>query len=263
MSMQRFRPGPLAVSAGRSVCMSALLAAAFVAGGSASAQTSANGEHPDFNGVWFPAGRRSTEPDPLPFTPAAQALVEQYAADFETNDDPGRFCIWPGVPRSYWGAPFAVEIFHRPQDVTVYYEGYAMYRKIYMADHNPPEPILPTAMGHSVAHWEGDTLVIETTNLRVYPYMNRMPTTSEAHVSERWWIEQREEDGVVNKYLIAEAVLTDPKLYTEPVHIRGQVAYRPDLYVLEYGCSQTLWEEYLQERDLSLPDVDALPAGGE
>jgi len=37
-----------------------------------------------------------------------------------------------------------------------------MYRKIYMADHNPPKPVLPSAMGLSVAHWEDDTLVVET-----------------------------------------------------------------------------------------------------
>lgn len=41
-----------------------------------------------------------------------------------------------------------------------------MYRKIYTADEDPPEPILHSAMGHSIARWEGETLVVETTHLR-------------------------------------------------------------------------------------------------
>jgi len=213
----------------------------------------------DFSGLYFPAGFGRRRPNPLPFTPEAQALADQYMQDFEVNDDPGRYCIWPGMPRAPWGAPFAIEVIHRPQDLTIYWEGYAMYRKVYMADHNPPEAILPSAMGHSIAHWEGDVLVIETDHLKTYPYMNRFPTTADAHVTERMWLEEREDDGVKHKYLIDEVTTVDPKLYTEPVVVSAEAQYRPDLQILEYECSVTLWEDYLQQRGLTLPDVDALP----
>jgi hypothetical protein len=167
------------------------------------------------------------------------------------------------MPRAPWGAPFSIEIFHRPQDVTIYWEGYGMYRKIYMADHNPPEALVPSAMGHSIAHWEGDTLVIETTDLKPYPYMTRLPTTSDAHVVERMRLEEREEQGEMRKYLVDEITLTDPKLYTEPVRIRAEAVLRPDLQLLEYTCTDTLWDNYLIERGLTLPDVDALPNAAE
>jgi hypothetical protein len=214
---------------------------------------------PDFTGVWFPRGFSRRTPNPLPFTPGARALADEFNAQFTKFDDPGRYCIWPGMPRVIWGAPFAIEIFHRDQDVTIYWEGYGMYRKIYMADHNPPEPILPTAMGHSVGHWEGDTLVVETTHLRPYPYMDDLPTTSDARLIERYRLEERQEDGETYTHLVADVTLTDPKIYTEPVKIVGEIRRRPDLYVLEYSCSVTLWEEYLEERGLTPPDVDALP----
>jgi hypothetical protein len=223
----------------------------------AGAQSGGDGR-PDFSGVWFPAGRAERTPAELPFTPAAAALVEQYEADFEIEDDPGRFCIWPGMPRAPWGAPFAIEVFHRDQDLTIYWEGYGMFRKIYMADHDPPEAILPTAMGHSIGHWEGDTLVIETTDLRPYPYMNRLPTTSDAHVVERMRLEQRDEDGEMRTYLIDDITVTDPKLYTEPLLLHAEAELRPDLTILEYTCSITLWEDYLESRGLELPDVDGL-----
>ena len=134
-----------------------------------------------------------------------------------------------------------------------------MYRKVYMANQNPPEAILPTAMGHSLARWEDDTLVIETTNLKVYPYMSRFPTTSDAHVVERMRLEEREVDGEMQTYLVDDITITDPKLYTEPVLSHAEAIYRPDLQMLEYTCSVSLWEEYLLEHDLTLPDIDGLP----
>jgi hypothetical protein len=134
-----------------------------------------------------------------------------------------------------------------------------MYRKIYMADHNPPEALLPSAMGHAVAHWEGDTLVIETTSLKPYPYMTRLPNTSDAHILERMKLEEREKDGRKQKFLIDDITLTDPKLYTQPVQIHAEAELRPDLQVLEYTCTDTLWDDYLQQRGLTLPDLDALP----
>jgi hypothetical protein len=171
-------------------------------------------QHPDFSGLYFPAGRQQDPQRPV-YTPAAAAALAEYEKAFQLDDDPGRYCQWPGMPRAIWGAPFTVEIQQRPQDITIYWEGYGMYRKIYMADHDPPEAILPSAMGHSVAHWEGDTLVVETTNLKQYPYMTRQATSSSAHVVER---------------------------------IR-----------LEYTCTDALWDEYLSERGLTLPDLDSFP----
>jgi hypothetical protein len=219
----------------------------------------------DFSGVYFPApgtGRQRL-PTPLPFTPAAKALADAYAEQFRTADDRGLYCIWPGMPRAPWGAPFAIEVFHRPQDLTIFWEGYGMYRKVFMADHDPPEAILPSAMGHSIARWEDDVLVIETTHLKPYPYMSAFPTTSHAHLVERMWLEERVEEGQTRKYLVDELVITDPKLYTEPIRTRAEAVYRPDLTILEYTCTGSLWEAYLEERGLVLPDVDALPDPGD
>lgn len=217
------------------------------------------GAHPDFSGLWFPGGGRSQTPQPAPYTDAAKALLTAYEKSFTLDDDPGRYCMWPGMPRAVWGAPFTVEIQQRPQDVTIFWEGYGMYRKIYMADHNPPEAILPSAMGHSIAHWEGATLVVETTSLKPYPYMTRMATSSDAHVVERLHLEERDVNGARSQFLVNELVLTDPKVYKEPIRIMATLQLRPDLQLLEYTCSDTLWEEYLGERGLTLPDMDALP----
>jgi hypothetical protein len=237
-------------------------ALALCSAGALSAQPAHEAAHPDFSGLYFPAGGRSQTPRELPYNEAAKKLVAEYEGKFTLDDDPGRYCIWPGMPRAIWGAPFTVEINQRAQDISIYWEGYGMYRKIYMADHNPPKPVLPSAMGHSVAHWEGDALVIETTNLKPYPYMTRMATSSAARVVERLHMEERPaRDGKPAKFLVNELTLTDPKVYTEPVKVTASLQLRPDLSLIEYTCTDTLWDEYLTERGLALPDLDALPGG--
>jgi hypothetical protein len=240
-----------------------LLAIAAVCGlpGSGWGQAAHTAAHPDFSGLYFPSGGRNQTPNPLPYNDAAKQLAAEYEKAFTLDDDPGRYCIWPGMPRAIWGAPFTVEINQRPQDISIYWEGYGMYRKIYMADHNPPEPVLPSAMGHSVAHWEGETLVVETTHLKQYPYMTRMATSAAAHVIERMHLEERDVNGQKAKFLVNEVTLTDPKVYTEPVRVRAALQLRPDLSLIEYTCTDTLWDEYLIERGLTLPDLDALPGG--
>jgi hypothetical protein len=256
LELFRARPGALPIR----LLSAALAMTVFVAPPGFAQSGGADGaDRPDFSGLYFPAGFARRTPNPPPYTAAAQALAEQYEAQFRTQDDPGRYCIWPGMPRAPWGAPFSVEVFQRDQDLTIYWEGYGMYRKVYMADHNPPEALLPSRMGHSIAHWEGDTLVIETTDLRPYPYMNRFATSSSAVVVERMRQEKREVDGQTKTFLIDDIVVTDPKLYTEPVLIHAEAELREDLQLLEYTCTDTLWENYLLENGLTLPDVDALP----
>jgi len=218
------------------------------------------GEHPDLNGIYFPNGFARRTPQQLPYTPEAARMAEYWEANFRTEDEPGRFCIWPGMPRAPWGAPFPIEIFHRDYDVSIYWEGYGMFRKIYMADHNPPEPILETAMGYSLAHWEDDTLVVETTYLKAYPYFSGLATTSDAHVMERIRLEEREIRGEMVELLVNDITLTDPRMYTQPIQLHAEARRDPDLFMLEYTCTNTIWEEYLDGLGLVLPDVDSLPA---
>jgi hypothetical protein len=216
---------------------------------------------PDFNGIYFPAGFARRTPQQAPYTEGARQMAEYWEANFRTEDQPGRFCIWPGMPRAPWGAPFPVEIFQRDYDVSIYWEGYGLFRKIYMADQNPPEPVLATSMGYSLAHWDGDTLVVETTHLKPYPYFSGLATSSEAHVMERIRLEEREVNGATVEFLVNDITLTDPKVYTQPVTLHAEARRDPGLFMLEYTCTDTIWEEYLEGRGLTLPDIESLPIG--
>ena len=244
---------PVRVAGG---CLSAVVVAGLLL---ASDPVVAQDDQPVLNGIYFPAGFARRTPRELPYTAAAQELADYWAANFRDGDEPGKYCIWPGMPRAVWGAPFPLEVFQRDDDVSIYWEGYGMFRKIYMADSNPPPPILDTSMGYSLARWEGDTLVVETTHLKAYPYFSGIATTSEAHVLERIRLEEREVDGSVVPVLVNDIVLTDPKMYTQPIELHAEARRDPGLFMLEYTCTNTIYEQYLANENLVLPDVDALP----
>lgn len=219
----------------------------------------------DFSGLWFPASFDPNAPRlqpgtrELPFNDTAQQMYDEYVASFDVSDEPGGFCVKPGLPRSIWGAPFPVEIVQTEEFINLLWEGYFQYRKIYLDGHPRPEPILHTGMGYSVGHFEGDTLVIETSYLREFPYMRRVPNTDTATIVERWNIEtSTNDDGEEMKYLTNEMVLTDNKLYTEPVRIAGTLRYSPDTPIMEYSCSEQIYDQHLQDKGIQPPDFSTL-----
>ena len=78
-----------------------------------------------------------------------------------------------------------MEIIHRPEQITIIYELHNDARRLYIGDRNVPEADrLPGRNGYSAAHWEGDTLVVETTKLveqvdQRYPHSDRAQWSSD------------------------------------------------------------------------------------
>ncbi len=209
----------------------------------------------DLNGLWFPAGGPGQSPRELPFNDYGQKLYDDYVAAFEIDDDPGGWCVSPGLPRSIWGAPFPIEIVQTENFINMFWEGYFQYRKIYMEGKPRPDPILNTGMGYSVGHWEGETLVVETSYLREDPYMRRLPNTDTATVVERFTVENRtSEDGITTRYITNQMTLTDDRLYTQPVTVTGSLKWSPETPIMEYSCSEGIYDQHLQEKGLQVPD---------
>jgi hypothetical protein len=92
--------------------------------------------------------------------------AEQHKKNREniSKDDPEARCLPPGVPRMST-TPYPWSIIQTPKEIVIIYEGGAhIWRKIFMdgRGHNPDA--VETWLGDSIGHWEGDTLVVETTN---------------------------------------------------------------------------------------------------
>lgn len=115
---------------------------------------------PNFSGVWLPTSQRGGGGEPLPEL-TARARADRDAYDPLT--DPVIRCVPPGFPRS-GPAIYPLEIVQSDQMILILYETFGMIRRIYMDGRASPEYLPPSLMGYSRGHWEGEELVIETTN---------------------------------------------------------------------------------------------------
>lgn len=94
------------------------------------------------------------------------------------------------------------------------------------AEHDPPE--IRKWLGDSIGHWEGDTLVVETTNFRDRPSFSQ--GSRNMRVTERFRMESADT-------LIYNFTVEDPKVWTAP--FSGEYAWpRSDNKVFEYACHE-------------------------
>jgi hypothetical protein len=208
-----------------------------------------DGKHPDLNGVWqvmntanyniephassaalqmrpgpvvpvpakdvlalgavgsVPAGLGVVEGGTIPYTPDALKQRDANKADW-VHKDPEIKCYLPGVPRAnYMALPF--QIFQSESATLIAYEYAGAVRNLQFKDPGPAP--VDSWMGQSVAHWEGDTLVVVVTGMLDSTWFDRAGNfhTGDLKVVERW---TPTGPGVL-RY---EAEITDPSIFTRP-----------------------------------------------
>ena len=89
-------------------------------------------------------------------------------------------------------AQYPFELLFTPDRVTVFYEVFGSLRRIPFAIRATPFDALPSAMGTSNGHWEGDTLVVET---HAHPPRRRRQANGDAPISNARRIVERYFDG--------------------------------------------------------------------
>lgn len=93
---------------------------------------------------------------------------------------------------------------------------------------------VPQYMGDSVAHWDGNTLVVESANYKrgLWLDSNGTPTSTEARLTHRI---RRIEQGVPKLEIVT--TVNDPKMYETPWSFVRTFAWRPDKTIFaEYNC---------------------------
>jgi len=179
----------------------------------------------DLTGIWsrISAG---TEKVHLDYTAAAQARVDAY----HYLDDPALRCISPGLVRlSGW--PYPLEIMQNDKQVVILYESFHEVRRIFTDGRDFPNDLPATGMGYSIGHWEGDTLVVETRQLRPnFVDLAGQPLSGDAVVTEYISLS---EDGNVLRSLLS---LEDPAFYQRPITRFRQWRRTPETAILEYDC---------------------------
>lgn len=149
--------------------------------------------------------------DEVPFQPWARALYDYRQATF-TKDDPHTRCKPSGGPRMFH-TPYGFEIIDRPEQQEILFLSVGAphsWRIVYMDGRPHPDNPRPTWFGHSVGHWEGDTLVIDSVGFNERFWLTRegIPHTAQLHLTERI----SRPDFNTLRY---EATIDDPGAYTE------------------------------------------------
>jgi hypothetical protein len=177
----------------------------------------------------------------LPMQPwAVQERVSRNLTE-RGYDDPTAHCFPPGVPRSMY-VPAAMHII-QTRDYIVFLHERMAWRIIPMDG----RPHLPDTMrlwnGDSVGRWEGDTLVVDTTNLNGKTWLNEGGeiVSYAEHVVERFI-------PAGPDTLTYQATVTDPVVYTQPWTISFPVQ-RTKAEMFETAC---------HEEDRDLPRLKAL-----
>jgi hypothetical protein len=130
--------------------------------------------------------------------------------------------------------PYPFQIVQLPDKVIFLYEALHNFRIVPTDGRPHKEGEVPALMGHSVAHWEGDTLIVDTVGLTDRTWLDDSGNqhSEQAHVIERYSRPNR--DTLDFNY-----TLDDPKMYTEPwtVPTRHIPLAPPDWELMEYACT--------------------------
>ena len=110
-------------------------------------------------------------------------------------------------------------------------EEYDTRRTIHMAPDASPDGKPETLLGYSTGHWEGDTLVVRTTNTnwRHFDTLG-VPLSAAAETVERFTMQP---DGSRMDYTMT---VTDPTTFKEPVTLDVHWVWYPDAEVGAYDC---------------------------
>ncbi len=178
------------------------------------------GKLPDWSGVWNP---KITDQDaqiktnPPPWNEVAAKKIEQMFAEEKAGRPRLIFsnCLPEAHPSWMLVTHNAMEILLTPGRVTMLGESDGnRLRRIYTDGRGHPETSDPTFHGHSIGHWEGDTLVVDTVDIMpeaplAVSEAAGLPNNGDMHVTERIHLSDKD-------ILVDDLEITAPKILTKP-----------------------------------------------
>jgi hypothetical protein len=198
----------------------------------------------NYNGFWLPARdierRTSLIIDPPngripPYTPEAQARRAAAAEQrrLHPTDGPwsrglGERCITFGVPRLTAAYSSVFQVFQSPTEVVFVMETIHNARVIPLDGRPHLSSGIAQWDGNSRGHWDGDTLVVDTTGFS--PKSDMMGASTGLHLTERF-------TRVAADVLQYDVTMSDPSTWTQPWTVR--INFRQtDEPLLEYACHE-------------------------
>jgi hypothetical protein len=206
--------------------------------------------HSDWDHTKVSAVRPSVVVDPptgrVPVRPEAEARRDYdraHIADHWEHNSPWERCITRGVPGGMFPSEYnnAYQIVQTPDHVVILQEMIHDARVIPIDGRAHLDPAIRQWMGDSRGRWEGDTLVVETTNFTDKGWITNngatgrikgIPHTANLRVVERF---TRVDANTINW----EARIEDPQIYTSPWTVMMPLNLEGPYYqIFEYACHE-------------------------
>jgi hypothetical protein len=209
--------------------------------GSRSARAPSTAEAASIAGTWFSPlssfrefGGSQRE---WQLTPQAQAAREAYDG---TTQSAHAQCI-PVTTPMVMVYPVVTTVEVNPDTVVFNVDWMTTRRVVYLDGRAHPENGERTLNGHSIGHWEGDTLVVDTTLFADHRegLAFGIPSGAGKHVVERFSL------AADRRHLDYEATLEDPENLAAPVSFAAQWEYRPELTPTGLACDRDVAQRFL------------------
>jgi hypothetical protein len=168
----------------------------------------------------------------LPYLDWARELRDARVADgMKANPDAN--CLPMGHMQLHMH-PQPRKVVQLPQLIVMMWEGNSGLRQIFMDGRPLPDnDPQPWYYGYSVGHWEGDTLVVETTGFRddVWLDVNGSPLTNKGRITERF-------TRVSYGKMVIDVTIEDPTAYSAPFTVRIEHGVMLDTDLIEFICNE-------------------------
>jgi hypothetical protein len=218
---------------------------------------------PDFSGIWIsnrtpegeevpsdasslPSGRHMANlgvdmEGGLPYQPWLVPIVKERTENLAIHD-PHIRCLPDSFIRAY-GLPHMLKFVHKPDLLVVLNEMNAGYRQVFTDARPLPEDPAPAWQGYSSAHWQGDTLVVDTIGFRDDNWIdwNGSVVTEAAKVREEI---TRPSFG----HLVVKITVDDPKAYTKPWTVTLRQRIVVDAELIDEVCLEN--EQFVERMGL-------------
>lgn len=195
----------------------------------------------------FPAAQVRREP--IPFQPWAKEKAQKYL-NLRSIDDPAGRCLPGPGPRLHAVGLFPIQIVQTPEQIIILYEYFTVFRVIPLTASAHPDDLEPSFMGHSIGHWEGDTLVVDVVgfNDKGWVLAGGIFHSDALHITERY---SRIDRDTINY----EATIEDSKVFTKPFTSSTTLMLREGARLREYICSENNEDIVRYEKLLQRPEL--------
>lgn len=193
---------------------------------------------------------------PIPFTMEGAEVLARRVRSLNAGKpfiNASSKCRPPGIE---WQRDlnFPFQIFQSKDGIEFVFEEYHGRWHVIMDPNASPAPLSKDYMGRSVGHWDGSTLVVETTDMKkgVYLDTDGTPLSRGGKITSRI---RKVDNGDGHPFLEIVSTFDDPLYYTRPWSVVRTFGWSPTLALFhEYNCEEQIGDPTAPPDPGSIPE---------